>query len=311
MKLGKLLLVVAALLALFSFTAENFLTAQNMLDLVEQVSVNAILAFGMTFAIIIGGIDLSVGAVLAVVGTSAAYALTQGGSGATALLLSIATGLLVAGAFGLANGLCAARTAMPPFIITLGSMLVARGAALRFNENKPIQVSDSAYSAFQAIGNGNVFGIPSPVIIMLGLFAVMYVLLHRTRFGQHLYAIGGNREAARFTGINLRLHETLVYVICGLMAGVAGIITTSRLYMAEPGAGEGFELNAIAAAVVGGTSFSGGVGTMSGALIGAVIIGILDKGLNQSLVHFSWQSIVKGLVILAAVYMDVRGKQKR
>jgi len=311
MKLGKLLLVVAALLALFSFTAENFLTAQNMLDLVEQVSVNAILAFGMTFAIIIGGIDLSVGAVLAVVGTSAAYALTQGGSGATALLLSIATGLLVAGAFGLANGLCAARTAMPPFIITLGSMLVARGAALRFNENKPIQVSDSAYSAFQAIGNGNVFGIPSPVIIMLGLFAVMYVLLHRTRFGQHLYAIGGNREAARFTGINLRLHETLVYVICGLMAGVAGIITTSRLYMAEPGAGEGFELNAIAAAVVGGTRFSGGVGTMSGALIGAVIIGILDKGLNQSLVHFSWQSIVKGLVILAAVYMDVRGKQKR
>jgi len=313
MKLGKLLLVVAALLILFSLTARNFLTAENMLDLAEQISVNAILAFGMTFAIIIGGIDLSVGAVLAVVGTTTVFVLSRGNSTSqdpARLALSITAGLTVAAAFGLVNGLCAAKTAMPAFIVTLGTMLVARGMALRYNEARPIQVATHE-TAFLALGSGRVCGVPCPVIIMLGLFAVMGVLLHRTRFGQHLYAIGGNREAARFTGIPLARHEVVVYVLCGLTAGIAGIISTSRLYMAEPGAGEGFELNAIAAAVVGGTSFTGGVGTMFGTLIGAIIIGILDKGLNQSRVHFSWQYVVKGLVILAAVYMDVRGRERR
>lgn len=151
--------------------------------------------------------------------------------------------------------------------------------------------------------------IPVPVIIMLAIFLLAAILLHRTRFGQHLYAIGGNREAARFTGIAVARAEIKVYMICSMLAGVAGLINASQLYSAEPASGVGFELNAIAAAVVGGTSFTGGIGSMFGTLIGAIIIGILDKGLNQAGVHFSMQSIVKGLVVLAAVYFDVRRRK--
>jgi len=148
-----------------------------------------------------------------------------------------------------------------------------------------------------------------PALIMLGAFAFTALLLHRTAFGQHLYAIGGNREAAHYVGIPLARRETAVYVLCSLLAGLAGLVHASQLYSAEPAAGQGFELNAIAAVVVGGTSFTGGVGTMPGTLIGAVIIGILDKGLNQAGVHFSLQYIIKGLVVLGAVYLDVRRRK--
>jgi ribose transport system permease protein len=280
-----------------------------MLDLIQQISVNAILAFGMTLVILIGGIDLSVGALLALVGTTAVYVLTRNPAQAPAplwLVPAVLAGLAVAAALGSFNGLCAARTRMPPFIITLSTMLVARGAALRFNEGRPMHIPDHE-QIFLALGNGRLFGVvPVPVIVMLGLFLAMAVLLHRTRFGQHLYAIGGNREAARFTGIAIAQNEMVVYILCSTLAGVAGMIHASQLYSAEPASGVMFELNAIAAAVVGGTSFTGGRGTMYGTLIGAIIIGILDKGLNQAGVHFSSQYIVKGLVILSAVYLDAR-----
>jgi len=280
-----------------------------MLDLVQQISVNAIIAFGMTLVILIGGIDLSVGALLALVGTTTVYVLTSSQSdGQNPFLLAVAVlaGLGVAAGFGAFNGLCAAKTRMPPFIITLAMMLVARGAALRFNQGRPMHIPDHE-RMFLALGNGRLFGmVPVPVIVMLTLFALVAVILHRTRFGQHLYAIGGNREAARFTGIPLVRNEILVYVICSALTGAAGMIHSSQLYSAEPASGVMFELNAIAAAVVGGTSFTGGRGTMYGTLIGAVIIGILDKGLNQAGVHFSLQYIAKGLVILTAVYVDVR-----
>jgi ribose transport system permease protein len=300
---------MAGLLLIFSLWVPNFLNPQNMLDLVQQISVNAILAFGMTLVILIGGIDLSVGALLALVGTTTVYVLTRGPSNEqNFLLLAVAllAGLGVAAALGTFNGLCAAKTKMPPFIITLAMMLVARGAALRFNEGRPMHIPDEQ-TIFLALGNGRLLGvIPVPVIVMLTLFAVVAVLLHRTRFGQHLYAIGGNREAARFTGIPIVRNEIIVYLICSVLAGLAGMIHTSQLYSAEPASGVMFELNAIAAAVVGGTSFTGGRANMTGTLIGAVIIGILDKGLNQAGVHFSLQYIVKGMVILAAVYIDVR-----
>ena len=161
-----------------------------------------------------------------------------------------------------------------------------------------------------ALGNGRLFGVvPIPVVVMLALFALTAVLLHRTRFGQHLYAMGGNREAARFTGIPLVRIEVLVYMICSLLTAVAGMINAAQLYSADPNSGMGFELDAIAAAVVGGTSFTGGRGTMLGTLLGAVIIGILNKGLNQAGVHFSYQDMIKGLVILAAVFLDVRRRK--
>ena len=307
-RLLPLLIAVAVLLMLFRFSVSTFLQPANLLDLAQQISINAILAFGMTLVIISGGIDLSVGALLALVGTTTVYFLTTGPTTA-GVWLAVPAGLAVAGVFGLANGLCAARTPMPPFIITLATMLIARGVALRFNEGRPMHIPDSQ-ELFLAFGNGRIFGvIPVPVVIMLVLFTFTAVLLHRTRFGQHLYALGGNREAARFTGIAVKKIEILVYVICSMLTGVAGLIHTSQLYSAEPASGVMFELHAIAAAVVGGTSFTGGRGTIYGTLLGAVIIGVLDKGLNQAGVHYSLQYIVKGAVILGAVYIDMRRRK--
>lgn len=325
MRVGKrllpLLAAVVILQVLFRFGLPGVWTGiprfwdfENQLDIAQQISVNAILAFGMTLTILIGGIDLSVGAVVALVGTTAVYFLGLGGAEAQSvltLLIAVAAGLGVAAVFGAFNGLCAATTRMPPFIITLATMWVARGAALRFNEGRPMHVPEQQ-TLFLALGNGRVAGtVPIPVVVMGVLFVLTAVLLHRTRFGQHLYAMGGNREAARYTGIPLVRREVAVYVLCSLLTGVAGMIHASQLYSAEPASGVGFELNAIAAAVVGGTSFTGGIGTMGGTLIGAIIIGILDKGLNQAGVHYSFQYMVKGLVILAAVYLDVRRQSKR
>lgn len=308
-KIAPLLLAVVALEAFFAMRIPGYLNPNNQIDLLQQISVNAIIAFGMTFTILIGGIDLSVGAVLALVGTATVSIMAMGSPSASPvlqMLLALGGGLGIAALFGLFNGIPAAKTRMPAFVITLAMMMLARGVAYRFNDAKPIAVPDNA-GLFLALGNARIFGvIPVPVIVMLVIFALAALLLHRTRFGQHLYAIGGNREAARFTGINIVRTEIWVYLLCSVMAGIAGIINASQLYSAEPSSGQGFELNAIAAAVVGGTSFTGGIGTMYGTLVGAIIIGILDKGLNQAGVHFSIQYIVKGLVILTAVYMDVR-----
>lgn len=302
-----LVVAIAFLLAIFALWVpqNRFLTAGNLMDLAQQISVNAILAFGLTLVILIGGIDLSVGAVVALAGVVCVAVIGVAGP-----LAGLAAGLGAATLFGVANGLCAAHTRMPPFIITLATMLVARGIALGFNESRPLPIAgDQAF--ILALGNARLGGwLPLPVVVMLAVFAVTAVLLQRTRFGQHLYAIGGNREAARFTGIAIARHEVSVYALCGLCAGLAGMIHAAQLYSAEPAAGQGFELNAIAAVVVGGTSFSGGIGALPGTLLGAIIIGILDKGLNQAGVHFSLQYIVKGLVILVAVYTDVRRRQR-
>lgn len=304
-----LVAAIAALLLLFRVWVPNLLTAENMIDLVQQISVNAILAFGMTLVILIGGIDLSVGALLALVGTATVYLMGGRLAGLPSSLgcaCAMAAGLGVAVVFGLFNGACASKTKIPPFIITLATMQVARGMALGFNAGRPIPVPDAAAPVFLPIGNGRVFGVlPIPVLIMLVAFAITAVVLHFTKFGRHLYALGGNYQAARLSGVPIVRNTVIVYVICALLTGIAGMIHTAQLYSAEPSSGAGFELNAIAAVVVGGTSFSGGIGTMPGTLLGAIIIGILDKGLNQAGVHFSLQYIVKGLVILGAVFVDV------
>ena len=304
-QLAPLLAAIVVLLAAFRIWVPRFLAIDNLLDLAQQISVNAVLAFGMTLVILIGGIDLSVGAVVALIGTLTVWLLPQVG-----LVAAVSAGLAAAVAFGAINGVCAAKTAMPPFIITLATMSVARGLAFQFNKGRPISIPMSQ-EAFLALGNGRVFQVvPVPVLVMGAAFVLTAVLLHRTRFGQHLYAIGGNREAARFTGIPLARNEIAVYVACSLLAGLAGMIHVSQLNAAEPASGQGFELLAIAAVVVGGTSFAGGIGTMPGTLLGAVIIGILNKGLNQAGVHFSLQEIVKGLVILGAVYLDVQRRAR-
>lgn len=338
-QLGPLLLAVVILEGVFRLGIPgvlrpnpDFWALDNQMGIAQQIAVNAIIAFGITLTILIGGIDLSVGAVLALTGTTTVYLLglwsvdptsptwnqtLEGWNPAVvhglarvakwaALAGAITAGLATAVAFGAFNGLCAAKTRMPAFIITLGTMRIARGLAHRFNEGRPIRIPD-CHEEFLALGNGRLLGIvPYSVLMMLAIFAFVAILLHRTRFGQHLYAMGGNREAARLTGIPLARNEIAVYVICSVLAGVAGLINVSQLYSAEPASGEGFELDAIAAAVVGGTSFTGGVGKMAGTLLGAVIIGILNKGLNQAGVHYSLQYVATGAVILAAVYLDVR-----
>ena len=303
-----LLGAVVGLLLLFRIWVPNLLAPENLIDLTQQISVNAILAFGMTLVILIGGIDLSVGALLALVGTASVYMLDLKWGVTTSswwVIPAVMSGMIIAAGFGLFNGFFAAKTKLPPFIITLATMLVARGFALRFNEGRPIQIPEHQ-TLMLGLGNGRVGSyLPVPVLIMLIAFAITAILLHFTRFGRHLYGIGGNYEAARLSGIPIVRNTLIVYMICSVLAGIAGIIHTSQLYSAEPSSGNGFELNAIAAVVVGGTSFSGGIGTIPGTLIGAVIIGILDKGLNQAGVHFSLQYVVKGLVILGAVYADV------
>ncbi len=341
-QLAPLLFAIVALEVVFRFGVpgalrpnSEFWTLDNQIGIAQQISVNAVIAFGITLTILIGGIDLSVGAVLALAGTTTVYLLglwsvdprspywrlglanlDPGTVDAIMAALAwgvlggaVAAGLGTAVAFGGFNGLCAAKTRMPAFIITLGTMRIARGLAHRFNEGRPIRIPEH-HTEFLALGNGRLFGVvPYSVLVMLAIFAAAAVLLHRTRFGQHLYAMGGNREAARFTGIPLARNEIAVYVICALLAGVAGLVNVSQLYSAEPASGEGFELDAIAAAVVGGTSFTGGIGKMAGTLIGAVIIGILNKGLNQAGVHYSLQYVATGAVILAAVYLDVRRRK--
>jgi len=302
-----LLIATVLLLALFRVFVPNLLSTGNLIDLTQQISVNAILAFGMTLVILIQGIDLSVGALLALVGTSAVYVLSLpafAGSPVAGAVAGLACGLAVAAIFGAFSGGCAAATKMPPFIITLATMQVARGFAFRFNEGKPIAIPDE-HTFILWLGNGRVMGLPVPVIIMLTLFVLVTVLLHYTLFGRQLYAMGGNPEVARLAGIPTARNTVIVFTLCSLLAGVAGVIHTSQLYSAEPASGAGFELNAIAAVVVGGASLSGGIGSMPGTLMGAIIIGILDKGLNQAGVHFSLQYVVKGVVILGAVMVDV------
>lgn len=312
-RLFPLLIATAALLALFRALIPNFLAPDNLLDLAQQISVNAILAYGMTMVILIGGIDLSVGALLALAGTTTAFCLvhTTNPDGTVTglgwpLPFAITAGLAVGLVFGLFHGSLRACRSLPPFIITLGTMLIARGLALRFNESKPLGIPD-AHSTFLTLGNGRIGDfLPVPVVVMLSLYLLMAALLHFTVFGRHLYAIGDNRFAALYSGIRVSRCEVFVYAIAGVLTAIAGLIHTSQLYSAEPSSGSGFELNAIAAAVVGGASLNGGRGTMTGTLLGAIIIGILDKGLNQAGVHFSYQYMIKGAVILTAVILDKR-----
>ncbi|QIF03236.1 ABC transporter permease [Roseimicrobium sp. ORNL1] len=308
-----LLVTTAHLIALFGWRVPNFLTSSNLLDLAQQIGVNTILAFGMTLVILIGGIDLSVGALVALVGTVTTFCMVHttapdgsviglGWSVFPAMLAGFATAAL----FGLFHGVAVSKTQMPAFIVTLGTMLVARGLALRFNEGRPLSLPGSQ-ETYLFIGNGRIFdAVPMPVVILLAVYLLTAALLHLTVFGRHLYAIGDNRLAALYSGIPVSRCEIIVYILAALLTATAGMIHASQLYGAEPASGQGFELNAIAAAVVGGASLKGGRGTMTGTLLGAIIIGILDKGLNQAGVHFSLQYMIKGGVILAAVWWDAR-----
>jgi ribose transport system permease protein len=281
----------------------HFLTVSNLLNVAEQATIIAIIAVGMTFVIITAGIDLSVGSVLAFAGVVMASALHSGVPLPLALLIGLGIGLFC----GLVNGLLITIGRLPPFIATLGMMSVARGTALMFTEGRPV----SGFSeGFRSLATGEVLGVPTPVVIMIVVYVTAYFILARTTLGRYTYAIGGNEEAALLSGINVKLYKTLVYGLAGMLSGLAAILLTARLNSAQPIAGMNYELDAIAATVIGGTSLLGGEGTVVGTLIGALIMAVLRNGLNLLGVSSFIQQIVIGSVIIVAVLIDMALKRR-
>jgi erythritol transport system permease protein len=305
--------VLLALLLLFSYLAPSFFTANNLTILTKHVAISAILAIGMTFTVLIGGIDLSVGSVAGLSGMVAGYLLTQGiviggvehyPPALICIALSIAVGLVV----GLLNGWLVSKAGVAPFIATLGTLYIARGAALLISNGKtfPNLAGQAARgnTGFPALGETFLAGLPLPVWIMLLLFGVAVIISRKTPLGRHIYAVGGNERAARLAGIQVSRVKLFTYLASALCAAIVGLIIASQLEAAHPATGESFELNAIAAVVLGGTSLMGGRGSVAGSLIGAGVIGVLSDGLVMLGASEFWQMVIKGVVIVAAVAID-------
>lgn len=299
-KLGPLIGLILITI-LLTFLSDSFFTVNNLMNLLRQISINALIAFGMTFVILTAGIDLSVGSLLALGSALTAGMLASGMDP----MLAIFIGLLIGLALGAMNGLIITKGKVAPFIATLATMTIFRGVTLVYTDGKPITgLSDSI--TFEMIGRGYLFGIPFPIIIMLIVFLILFFILNNTVFGRQVYAVGGNEEAATLSGIKTDRVKIWVYSLTGMLSVLAGIILTSRLNSAQPTAGTSYELDAIAAVVIGGTSLMGGRGRIVGTLIGALIIGVIGNGLNLLSVSSFFQQIVKGGVILLAVLLDRR-----
>jgi ribose transport system permease protein len=287
----------------FSIIAKNFLTVRSVLSLALQTSAVTLMGIGVTFAIITGGVDLSIGSIVALSGTVAVMVAIAG----VPIWISMIIGLLVGVVCGLLNGLMIAKLKLPPFIATLGMMMVARGVALTIT-------NAAAYPApegFGELGNGSIFGtgpefpgIPYPVLIMIGVAILFHFILSKTRIGRYTYAVGSNEEAARLSGINVHQVKIFNYIISSTLAALVGVILASRMITSQPNSAIGYEMNAIAAAVIGGSSLMGGVGTVGGTVIGSFIIGILTVGLTMAGANYFMQQIVIGLVVIGAVVVD-------
>ncbi|OHX11736.1 ABC transporter permease [Chromobacterium sphagni] len=302
-RLGPFIALVAVAVGL-SVMSPDFLTVNNLLNVMRQVSINALIAFGMTLVILLGGIDLSVGSILALSSVTAASLMQAG----VDPMLSTLLGILAGAAMGLFNGLIISKGKVAPFIATLATMTILRGLALVFSNGSPITGFQS--DAFAMLGGGYVAGlVPVPVVWMLIMFAVFWFALKKTVFGRHLYATGGNEDAARLSGVKVDRIKLWVYTASGAMSAMAGVVLTSRLNSAQPTAGTGYELDAIAAVVLGGTSLTGGRGWIFGTLIGALLIGVLNNGLNLLGVSSFYQQVIKGAVILLAVLLDRSNKK--
>jgi ribose transport system permease protein len=297
--IGLLILVIV-----LSFMSPYFLTIPNILNIIRQVSIIAIVSFGMTMVILTGGIDLSVGSMLAFAGAVSAGMMVNSGFN---VFLAILIGLAAGTALGFFNGLAVAKAKLPAFIVTLAMMTVARGFTLIYTNGRPISGFNETFRFF---GAGYLGRIPIPVVIMFIFLTIIYILLKKTPLGRYIYAIGGNETATKLSGINTDKIKIAVYALNGFLAAVSGIILTSRLNSAQPMAGEGYELDAIAAVVLGGTSLSGGSGTVIGTIVGALIIAVLNNGLNLLNVSSFYQLVAKGAVILLAVFLDRKSQQQ-
>ncbi|GEQ05052.1 ABC transporter permease subunit [Staphylococcus gallinarum] len=296
--IGLILLVI-----IISILNSAFLEPSNLFNLLRQVSINGLIAFGMTFVILTGGIDLSVGSTLALSSALVAILMVSGVDGIIAIII----GCIFGAVLGAINGFLITLGKMAPFIATLATMTVFRGVTLVITDGNPITNLNGSY-AFQLFGRGYFIGIPVPAITMFITFIILYVILHKTIFGRQTYAMGGNEKAAFISGIKVNKLKVCIYGLAGLMSALAGSILTSRLNSAQPTAGMSYELDAIAAVVLGGTSLTGGKGRIVGTLIGVLIIGVLNNGLNLLGVSSFYQQVVKGVVIIIAVLIDRKNK---
>lgn len=305
---NKPMIVLVILCVLMSILNDRFWTWGNIITVLRQTSINAVIATGMTFAILIGGIDLSVGSVLAICGAIAATLISSGMDTILVVLITLLLGLGI----GLVNGLLISKGRLQPFIATLGTMTLLRGLTLVYTQGKPISTMGAAHSlSFSKIGTGYLFQLPIPIYIMIIVFIIAYYILRHLRMGRYIYALGSNEEATMYSAIKTDNVKLYVYSAAGFLAALAGIIVTARLGSAQPTAGSGYELDAIAAVVLGGTSMSGGVGTIQGTVIGALIIGLLNNALNLLQVPSYYQDVAKGIVILIAVLLDRKQKSSR
>ena len=299
-KIGVLIALVI-LVVVLSIFAPNFATSSNIFSVLQQIAVNGIIAVGMTYVILLGGIDLSVGSILAISGAICASLLVSGQNIFVAVIAALVVGTVV----GFINGFIITKGRLQPFIATLSTMTILRGLTLVYTDGKPITLGSGDLALnFGQIGGGKILGIPTPALIMIITFVFCAYILKNTQMGRYTYALGSNEEATKLSGINTDKVKIAVYTISGILAAVAGIIITSRLYSAQPTAGDGYELDAIAAVVLGGTSLTGGKGKITGTIIGALIIGVLSNALNILDVSSYYQMMVKGAVILVAVLLD-------
>lgn len=282
---------------LMGVASDNFFQLSNIMNVLRQVSIVGILAVGMTFVILTGGIDLSVGAVMALAGTIAAGLMVNGVMPPFAILGGLGVGL----GFGVVNGVLVAWGRMPAIIVTLATMGIARGFGLMYSGGYPISGLPSWFAWF---GTGWIGPVPVPVIIMFVVYFIAWIILERTGFGRHIYAVGGNEQATRLSGVRVNRVKLAVYTISGLTSSIAAVILTARLMSGQPNAGMGFELDAIAAVVLGGTAIAGGRGSIIGTLIGAVLLGILNNGLNLIGIDPYVQNVIKGVIILLAIYIS-------
>ncbi|WGS64679.1 ABC transporter permease [Marinitoga aeolica] len=280
----------------FAILSDRFFTFSNIINVFRQVSIQAIMAFGMTMVIISGGIDLSVGSIFALSAVIMASIL-KGGS----VILGIVVALLIGALMGFANGFIVAKGRIQPFIVTLATMAIGRSLTLVYTQGMPIT---GLPSSFRIIGRGDLLGIPYPIIIMLGMFILIWFILSNTKLGLYTYAIGGNETAAKLSGVKIIKYKIIIYMISGVLSAVSAMLLTARLNSAQPTFGSGYELDAIAAVVLGGASLSGGRGSVIGTIFGALIMGVINNGLNLLNVSPFYQQAVKGAVILIAVLLE-------
>lgn len=298
-------IIMLGMIAILAIVSPTFRTPGNIISILLQVSINGILALGMVFVITTGGIDLSLGSMLALTSVIVGQVLESNGNIFLACILSIAATTL----FGFINGFLIAKFNMFPFVVTLATQLVIRGSAYIISGGYSMSLANAD---FKLIGNGKLFNlVPYPIVVMAIVAVIAFVLMHCTKYGRYTYAVGGNMNAAIASGVNVFWTRTGAYIICGLCAGIAGIIMTSRITAAQPNIGMGYETDAVAACVIGGTSFAGGIATIPGTIIGIIIIGLIYNGMNLLGISSYWQTIAKGLLIIGAVMLDMFINKKK